>query len=218
MRFFSTVLAGAAFVAAAFAVEINDFPATAEVGKSYTITYSPANNAPTTFILRKGENDDLTNITTLTTTATGGSYTWNVDRALPNGKDYALQVVQNGESNYIGPIEIKGSSSTASASASSSASASASASTSKSSDSTLSTITSASASASSSVSGNSTISVPTLSRSASAGSSSTARATGSGSPTTAAGGAPSNTGAASTLGSSPLALIFGAVAAMAYLN
>lgn len=66
MRFFETLFAGAALVAAALAVEINEFPSEVQAGRSYRITYTPGDNTPTTFILRKGENDDLDTITTLT--------------------------------------------------------------------------------------------------------------------------------------------------------
>jgi len=68
MRFTQALFASAALVAGVFAVkpEINDFPAKVEAGKSYTITYSPGGDIPTTFILRKGENDNLDTLTTLT--------------------------------------------------------------------------------------------------------------------------------------------------------
>jgi hypothetical protein len=66
MRFFETLFAGAALVAAALALEINDFPSSIEPGKTYTITYSPADNTPTTFILRQGKNEDLSTVDTLT--------------------------------------------------------------------------------------------------------------------------------------------------------
>jgi hypothetical protein len=66
MRFFETIFAGAALVAAALAVEINDCPREVQAGRSYTVTYSPGDDTPTTFLLRKGENADLKTITTLT--------------------------------------------------------------------------------------------------------------------------------------------------------
>lgn len=212
MRFFETLFAGAALVAAALAVEINDFPASIEPGKTYTITYSPADNTPTTFILRQGKNEDLSTLETLTTSATGGKFEWTVPEDLPNASDYALEIKQGTEVNYIGPIALSGSDATSSASASS-ASSTASGST-TSARSVSSATTSASGSISSSVSGNSTISSATLSRTTGTG---TSRPTGSSTPTESS-GAPENTGAASTLGSSPMALIFGAVAAMAYIN
>ncbi|KAF2463035.1 uncharacterized protein BDR25DRAFT_298756 [Lindgomyces ingoldianus] len=218
MRFFSNIFAGAALVSATLGLTIDSYPSTVEVGKSYDIKYSPAGTAATTFILRKGDPKALGTIGTLTTSATGGTFKWTVDPSLANGDDYALEVQQgNADPNFTGLIKVIGSTASASSSAVSSVSSTTSASSAKSSGSTL--ATSASASVSSSAGGNSTISVPTLS--STAHSSGSASATGakstSGSPTTG-GGAPRNTGAASTLGSSPLALIFGAVAAMAYLN
>lgn len=69
MRFTQTLFAGAALVAAAFAsVEINEYPKTVVAGQEYEITYSGTNgpDAPTTFILRKGLNEDLETIETLT--------------------------------------------------------------------------------------------------------------------------------------------------------
>jgi hypothetical protein len=66
MRFFETILAGAALVAAAWAVEINEYPSEVQAGRSYRVTYTPGDDTPTTFILRKGKNEDLDTITTLT--------------------------------------------------------------------------------------------------------------------------------------------------------
>ena len=59
MRFFETLLTGAALVAAALALEINDFPSKVEPGKTYEITYSPKDNTPTTFKLRTGPDNNL---------------------------------------------------------------------------------------------------------------------------------------------------------------
>jgi hypothetical protein len=69
MRFFETIISGAALIAAVIAqsIEINDFPAEGVVaGQSYTITYSPADNTPTTFILRQGASTDLSTVETIT--------------------------------------------------------------------------------------------------------------------------------------------------------
>ncbi|KAF2270408.1 hypothetical protein CC78DRAFT_132180 [Lojkania enalia] len=205
MRFIQTIFAGAALVAAAFAVEINEFPTSVEAGGEALIKYSPGDETPTTFILRKGESTDLANVTTITESATGGEFTWNVPEDLENGDDYALFVIQGSETNFWGPFTVTGGEEPTS-STSSSASASASATPSSSESITASASTTASLSASSSAAGNSTIASPTLS---------TATAGGS---TTTISGPPQNTGAASQLGSSPLALLFGAAAAMAYLN
>ena len=67
MRFFQMLASSAAFIAAALALEINDYPAGGvQAGKTYTITYSPADKTPTTFILRKGLSTDLDTVGTLT--------------------------------------------------------------------------------------------------------------------------------------------------------
>lgn len=215
MRFFETLFAGAALVAAALAVEINEFPSEVQAGRSYRITYTPGDDTPTTFILRKGKNEDLDTITTLTTTATGGEFQWAVDSSLPDADDYALEVRQGEESNFIGPIALSGGSEPTSSAESSSGSASSTATDSSSASSAATTtetetetvtslVTSASASITPSANGT-TITTGTRTPTAS--------------PTeTDEGGVPESTGAASAFGSSPMALIFGAVAAMAYLN
>jgi len=211
MRFFQTLFAGAAFVAAAAALEINLFPKSVEPGKTYTITYSPADNTPTTFILRQGANEDLKNVDTLTTTATGGKFEWTVDDSLPNAKDYALEIKQGDLLNYIGPIGLTGSDATSAASSSEVASSTAAPSSSATTAAATTIITTVSGAISSSVASNGTVSSATLSPTASGTSAP------SGASTTTGGGAPQNTGAASTLGS-PLALLFSGLAAMLYFN
>jgi hypothetical protein len=219
MRFFSTILAGAALVSAAFGLTIDDYPVSLEVGKSYEIKYSPATASPT-FILRKGLSGNLDTIGPISGTASGGVFKFTVSTSLPNGNDYAFEIRAGNENNFgKNDVKITGSTATAVSSAASSASASASSASkassassasAKSTDSTL--TSSATLSISTSASGNSTVALPTLSRSTTSAPRST------GATVTTGGGAPQNTGAASQLGSSPLALIFGAVAAMAYLN
>jgi hypothetical protein len=68
MLFIQTLFAGAAFIVAAVALEINEFPRTVEAGKTYTVKYSPADDTPTTFILRQGANEDLKTVSILTST------------------------------------------------------------------------------------------------------------------------------------------------------
>ncbi|KAF2750931.1 hypothetical protein M011DRAFT_464729 [Sporormia fimetaria CBS 119925] len=198
MRFTQTLLAGAALLAAAWAVEINEYPTEVQAGRSYRVTYTPGDETPTTFILRQGDNDNLDTITTLTETATGGEFMWNVDSALPNGADYALEIRQGTEVNYIGPIALSGGAASSAALSST---------TEESSTATdMSMTTSVSAMPTNSANTTETVSVSrTPTRSAS--------------PTeTESEGAPEATGAASALGASPLALVLGAVAAFAYLN
>ncbi|KAH6638168.1 Ser-Thr-rich glycosyl-phosphatidyl-inositol-anchored membrane family-domain-containing protein [Boeremia exigua] len=231
MRFFQMVASSAAFIAAALALEINQYPTGGvRAGQTYTITYSPADNTPTTFILRKGLSTNLGTIGTLTTTATGGSYSWTVASDLADGADYALEIQQQGETpNYSGQFGLTGGSAAASSSAASSASASSASASSVASviSSRASSASAASASLSSLISSavssvqatatgtgavtassNGTISSATLSRSATRTSSSS---TGSAS-------IPESTGAASSLSSAPLALLLGAVGAFAFLN
>lgn len=235
MRFFQpALLAVSALASMALAQSatllFTKVPTSATVGTSYTLEWKTNDStSPVTILLRKGPSDNLKTISTLTSTGAGGSYTWIPDKSLVDGTDYALQITQGNQINYSGQISLSGGSlsaisSSASASASSSVSASSSASAASVSSSVLSTTAitgnstasvTPSLSAASTGKGNSTISTATLSATVKITS---AASTGgaSGTPTTAAQGAP--TGAAGQLGSSPMALIFGAVAAMAYLN
>ncbi|EUC44231.1 hypothetical protein COCMIDRAFT_37879 [Bipolaris oryzae ATCC 44560] len=221
MRFFQAILSSAAFAALVAALEINDFPAQGVVaGNSYTITYSPADNVPTTFILRQGKSTDLNVIGTLTTTATGGKFQWTPSKDLSNQGDYALEIKRGDTVNYSAQFPLTGgaasddkpvSSSTPSASTSASvkpsSSASSSASPSPSASGSSSITSAASSSASASVStpaSNSTISSATLSRTPSP--SATRTPTGSASvPEVTASGADS-------LLANPLAAIVGAAA------
>jgi len=207
MRFFQTLFAAAAFVAAAAAAvkpEIHDFPKNVVPGKTYEITYSPADDTPTTFILRMGDDVNLDKVAILTTTATKGKFSWTVDKNLPNRNDYALEIIQGAatNNNYIGPIALTGS--TASAFPSSSVPpTSTGASSGKP---TVSSTASAPVTTTTGVSNN-TVTSTSLSRTVSAPTTAT----------TSGSGPPQSTGAASSLGS-PLALVLGGFAAFAYFN
>jgi len=213
MRFFEIVVSGAALISSAFAVTIDTYPTTGvEAGKSYTITYSPKDQ-PATFTLRKGLSTDLQTIATVGT-GQGGSFTWTVDKALPNGADYALQVTQGSEINYSGQFGLTGGSNTpVSSAASSGAQTSTTVVTSKTTESSTVVVTRSTAAPSGSIvpsaGSNSTVSQPTLSRTPSASASRPASTTG--------GNPPESTGAAAMLSASPFAAIFGAIAAFAYL-
>lgn len=231
MRFFQMLASSAAFIAAALAVEINEYPTGGvEAGKTYTVTYSPADNTPTTFILRKGLSTNLDTVGTLTSTATGGTFSWTVAKDLPNGADYALEIRQSGEApNYSGQFGLTGGSAAASSSIAASASASsasaysvssviASKASSASAAASLSSVISsavssaaASATISPSASHNGTVSSATLSTRSASSVRPTGSATGSAS-------IPESTGAASSLSSAPLALLLGAAGAFAILN
>lgn len=215
MRFFQTILSGAALIAAAAALTIDTFPANVVAGETYTVTYSPKDNTPTTFILRQGPSGNLNTIETLTTTATGGSFSWTVKSTYANQPNYALEIRQGDVINYSGQFPLTGGSGSAASSAASSSRASASSAAASSASAALSSAissTHASASIVPSSGANSTVASATLSQSRTAAASGTSRPTSS---TTS--GPPQSTGAASSLSSSPLAAIFGAFAAFAYL-
>jgi hypothetical protein len=220
MRFFEVVLSGAALISAVWAVELNEVPTALEAGKTYTITYSPKDNTPTTFILRKGDPGNLDTIGNIGT-ATGGSFEWTVPSDLVDAPNYAFEVQQAGaEPNYSGLIPLTGGSGEEETTTSSSSSAASSGYPTKtptpSSSGVTTTTESSKTTAAPSGTGslttpgaNSTITTATLSRTS----------TGSGAPTTTGPGSPpaEQTGAAALFGSSPLALLVGA-AAMAYFN
>jgi len=230
MRFFETILSGAALVAAAMALTIDTYPSSVVAGQTYTITYSPKDNTPTTFLLRQGPSGNLNTIDTLTTTATGGSFTWTVSSSYVNQPNYALEVLQGTTINYSAQFPLTGGSGYAMSSAASSAAVSSAVSSAKASASSYaassavsakssavsaamsSGVASARASASiiPSAGANSTIASATLSTSATASGSS--KATG-----TASGSVPQSTGGAASLVTSPLAAIVGVFAAFAYL-
>jgi hypothetical protein len=200
MRFFQTLAAGAALVASALALTIDTFPSSVEAGKTYTITYSPKDNTPTTFILRKGLSTNLDTVETLTTTATGGSFQWTVDSKYADAPNYALEIRQQGVTpNFSGQFPLTGGEGTESSS-----SASASATASSSGSITRSASTSASASPSASSNGT-TVSSATLTRT-----------TGTTRPSATSGGVPeATTNAAAPL--APVAAFAGLFAAFAYL-
>jgi len=199
------VFAAYAAAQAAGQLAFTTLPGSIQAGQSYTLEWAGGDaTAPVTIILRQGDPNNLDTVSTITTTATGGSYTWEVPSTIVNGADYAFEIVQGSSNNYSGQFAIAGGSGVASASASataasvsasaSAASESASASASAASESASASAASASASASESASS-------TLSRSASRTSA-----------TAASTSAPSDNGASGL--QSPVALIFGAIAAM----
>ncbi|KAL6703731.1 hypothetical protein ACN47E_009112 [Coniothyrium glycines] len=207
MRFFETLLSGAALVTAAFALQITSYPSSGVVaGRTYTIEYIPADNTPTTFILRQGASGNLNTIATLTNSATGGSFEWTPSTDLVNFPDYALQIRQDETINYSGQFPLTGGSELVSAvsSAASSAVASVASSVSAQISSIIaSRASSAAASITPSASSNGTaISSATLSRSASG--------------TSSASIPQQSTAGASSLASSPLAAVL-AFAGFAYL-
>lgn len=113
MKAFFAVLLSAAVALAEGAVgklAINDFPAEGAVaGTSYTVTYTaPDQTKPVTILLRNGDPGNLETVDTLTTTATGGTFIWVPSTDLVNGDDYAVQIEQDDQINWIGPFVITG--------------------------------------------------------------------------------------------------------------
>jgi hypothetical protein len=99
MRFFQIVASGAAFIAAALALEINQFPAGGvKAGQTYTITYSPASDTPTTFILRKGLSTDLDTVGTLTSMSSLPAHSSSHDPILTIPQPLPLVVLTPGPS------------------------------------------------------------------------------------------------------------------------
>jgi hypothetical protein len=224
MHFLKTVASVALFAAAALAqgVAFTSTPSGVQVGQSYTITWTGGDpNQPVTLVLRSGSPGNLDTTTTITADAKGGSYTWTPGTTIPDGAAYALQITQGTDTNYSGQFTIQGgtaavasvsqasiiSSQVASASsAASSQAASASAAASSASASQASVLASQTGSSSSSASST---------KSTASSTKSTTSTSASSSPTAAT----SNSGNAIAPNyQSPLALIFGAVAAMAYFQ
>ncbi|KAF1346893.1 hypothetical protein BDV97DRAFT_228637 [Delphinella strobiligena] len=84
----------------------------ASVGLPVAITYNAPNNDPATIVLRQGDSANLATISTLTTSATNGTYTWIPSPSLPPAKDYALQILQDSEINYSAAFTLQASNST----------------------------------------------------------------------------------------------------------
>ncbi|KAE9961241.1 hypothetical protein BLS_002929 [Venturia inaequalis] len=233
MYMLKSVVSVAVFAAAAIAQSTNlaftSFPpTTVAAGSPITLTWIGGDStAPVTITLKKGVSTDLKDVGVVTSTATGGSYTWTPDTTIANGADYALSISQGSVINYTGQFSVTGGSTAAAttSSSSSSASASSSATSSSAAASSHASITSAAAAISTTASSsNGTVTSAALSSTASASSngsstlhtsSGTRTATSSG--TTASSSTVPATGGASGL-QSPIALFFGVVAAMLYLQ
>lgn len=185
-------------------------------GTANAITYATNDTmSPVTITLRKGESGNLKTISNLTTDATGGQYVWTPDTSLENGADYALEIIQGTQMNYFGPFTLQGAGKTSSSSTTSSAHSSASASVTVMHNSTMTGMT-ISMGTGTSMSRNMTMSSLTLS-STSSMTPTAAGTSGAGFQGTTAATPSSTTGAAVAnvaTGSSAVALIFGAIAAI----
>ncbi|KAF3481994.1 extracellular matrix protein [Arthroderma uncinatum] len=112
MQLFKTLLAGAALVASVVAqgqIAFTSFPSNLVAGKPFEVKWTGgAPGAPVTITLRKGPSDDLKDVAVLTSSATGGSYTFTPSTSLVSGPDYALQITQGSQINYTGLFSITG--------------------------------------------------------------------------------------------------------------
>ncbi|EFR02152.1 extracellular matrix protein [Nannizzia gypsea CBS 118893] len=111
MQLFKTLLAGAALIAAVAAEKLafTSFPSGLTAGQPFTVTWTGGNaDLPVTITLRHGPSDDLKDVSILTSSATGGSYTFTPSTSLVSGTDYALQISQGSEINYTGLFTITG--------------------------------------------------------------------------------------------------------------
>ncbi|KAI0457645.1 Ser-Thr-rich glycosyl-phosphatidyl-inositol-anchored membrane family-domain-containing protein [Xylaria acuta] len=89
-----------------------------EAGSTFEITWTGA-EGPVTLTLKDGDEDDLKTVQTITTNASGDSFVWPVDAALPSG-DYALEIDDGTGVNYSEMFPIDGTDAPTSSTASSS--------------------------------------------------------------------------------------------------
>ncbi|KAF4625865.1 hypothetical protein G7Y89_g12297 [Cudoniella acicularis] len=188
-------------------------------GEPFTFTWTNA-TGPVSLVLKNGASTNLQTVSTITSGASGTSFTWSVPANLP-ADTYAIAITDSAGTNYSPQFQLVGATATASTSsstASSTASSSVSSSASSVSSSSASSSTASSASTTASISGNSTSSATgsTSSGSASKTSSTSASKTSSASTSTGTSSVP-NTNSASDF-ASPLALVFLTVAALISLN
>ncbi|EEP76723.1 predicted protein [Uncinocarpus reesii 1704] len=214
MHFFKTLLAGAALVASTAAqarLAFTSFPSNVQVGKPVVVTWSGGiPTKPVTITLRKGPSDDLKDVAVLTSTATGGTFTWTPSSSLVDGPDYALQISQGSEINYTNLFPITGGSGTALPSTTAETSSLAVSTTVR--LTTAVTTSHASRGTTLSISRNSTISTPTLTSTRAVTLTPTATPT---EPEVIPTDAPN---AAPAILSSPVALLLSALVAFAYLH
>jgi len=197
------------------AVTFTSVPSGISAGQSYTLLYSADDTTtPVTITLRKGNPQNLDTIGALTTTSTGGSFTWTVPADIVSGTDYALMISQGtADVNYFGPFSVSGGTGVASSVAVVSPSGSASPSHAVVSASASGKISSLASLPTAKPSGFSNSTTTKSSLSTKISTTKLPSSTSSG-PSASATSAPNG---ASSL-SSPVALILGAVAAMFYLH
>ncbi|MCJ1463922.1 hypothetical protein MMC07_002531 [Pseudocyphellaria aurata] len=132
MLFAKTLAVGASFVVAALAqakiISFTTLPTSVKAGVPTELKWIGGDNSAVTITLRQGDSNDLKDVAVLTSTGTGGSFTWTPSKSLPDADNYALQISQGSEINYTGLFSLSGGgSSTGSSSASATESSSASA-------------------------------------------------------------------------------------------
>ncbi|KAI0396643.1 hypothetical protein F5Y17DRAFT_418174 [Xylariaceae sp. FL0594] len=103
---FSAVILAAAGVANALVKLTNSDYSGIEAGKTFKITWSDA-AGPVTLTLKNGPTTDLKDVETITSGATGSSFSWTVDPTLPDG-EYAIEIDDGEEPNYSPQFEISG--------------------------------------------------------------------------------------------------------------
>ncbi|KAI0433678.1 Ser-Thr-rich glycosyl-phosphatidyl-inositol-anchored membrane family-domain-containing protein [Xylaria sp. FL1042] len=77
-----------------------------EAGSTFEITWDDA-EGPVTLTLKNGSEDDLKDVETITTGATGDSFVWSVDSDLTSG-DYAIEISDGTDVNYSEMFPISG--------------------------------------------------------------------------------------------------------------
>lgn len=203
MHFFKALLAGASLLAlvAAEAPKITSIFTSLTPGETVTITWIGGDSTkPVDLILRSGNSGNL-DINGPIGTGTGGSFTWVVPSDLKSLPSYAIEIKQDGQSNYGPQFAILGGTGTGTVKATTDSATP----TPTSANSTTVTTTSSDSTSTSTISGNvtSTISLKTTG---------STRAPPTGSSTVAP-----NANTAAGL-ASPLALVLSAVMAMIYFN
>ncbi|KAI0103731.1 Ser-Thr-rich glycosyl-phosphatidyl-inositol-anchored membrane family-domain-containing protein [Nemania sp. FL0031] len=77
-----------------------------EAGSTFEITWDDA-EGPVTLTLKNGAEDDLQDVQTITTNASGDSFEWAVDSALVTG-DYAIEIDDGTDVNYSVMFSVDG--------------------------------------------------------------------------------------------------------------
>ncbi|KAL4925483.1 GPI anchored serine-threonine rich family protein [Aspergillus undulatus] len=108
MRFLKPLLATWACLAqvSLAGVAFTKWPTTIYTGQPATLYWKGDPNAPAKITLRQGPSGDLQTMKVLTDQATGGSFTWAPEAALPAGSDYAFQIEQDGSINYSSRVTL----------------------------------------------------------------------------------------------------------------